>query len=425
MRIGIVGGGISGLTAARLLARGHQVELFERETHAGGHAHTALVPTASGEIPVDTGFIVYNETTYPGFSAMLRELQVPTQPSDMSFGCRCLACGLEYSTRGAAGFFAQHGRILRPRHWRLLADLRAFFVDARRMLDTGGNEEQTLGQYLSSSRWRGRGSDLGGHFLVPLSAAVWSTAPAEVLDFPLTYLLRFLSNHGLIGFGRSLEWRTVRGGSREYVRRLLAELPAAAVQLSTAVAAVSPLPDGSVEIHLSRGDRRRFDRVILATHADQALSLLAGAGPVEQRALGGFRYTSNRVVLHTDPSTLPRLSDARASWNVATADCIPTANMLSMTYDLTRLQSLGGPDRLLVSVNPGPLETRRVIAEFSYAHPRYGHDTLAAQRGVAAIQGTRGVYFAGAHLGYGFHEDGHRSGVEVAALIAAEQRVAA
>lgn len=422
MRIGIVGAGIAGLAAARVLAREHQVQVYERDAHAGGHAHTAVVRTAAGEIAVDTGFIVYNETTYPGFSAMLRELDVPTQASDMSFGCRCLSCGLEYSSRGLSGFFAQRRMVLRSRHWRLLADLRAFFAEARRLLETGDGAELTLGAWLAS---RVPGRDLGGHFLVPLTAAVWSTAPAEVLDFPLLHLLRFLSNHGLIGMGRTLRWRTVNGGSREYVRRLVASLPGGAVRLSAGARAVRPLPDGGVEILLSGGDRPRFDRVVLATHADHALALLPDATSREREALGGFRYSSNRVVLHTDAARLPRTPKAGASWNVTTEDCLPIARALTMTYDLSRLQSLSGPERFLVSVNPRTLDPRRVHAEYTYDHPRYGFDTLAAQRRVALLQGSRGLYFAGAHLGYGFHEDGYRSGTEVAALLAGARRAAA
>lgn len=409
----MIGAGISGLSAVWLLARSHEVVLFDREPRAGGHANTARVPTADGDVPVDTGFIVFNEATYPGFSAMLRALGVPTQPAEMSFGCRCDGCGLQYSSRGAAGFFARRSAMVRLGHWRLLAELRGFFADARRRLESGIDDGLTLGGYLA-----GRGSELRGHFLVPLAAAVWSTAPAEVLDFPLLYLLRFLDNHGLIGFGRAVRWRTITGGSNEYVRRVLATLPPGSIRLGDVVRSVRPVPGNAIEVATAGGTNARFDAAVIATHADEALRLLHAATSAQRRALETFRYTTNRVVLHTDTSTLPGLRDARASWNVSTAGCQGEDRALSMTYDLSRLQSIPGPERFLVSVNPRKdLDPRRVVSEHAYSHPSYGPETLAAQRRVADIQGLDGVYFAGAHLGYGFHEDGHRSGASVAARL--------
>lgn len=417
MKIAVIGAGVSGLSAAYHLRVDHDVTLFERAPTAGGHAHTAIVPTPDGPLPVDTGFIVYNEATYPTFTRMLRDLDVPTQASDMSFSSFCRACSLEFSSRGARGFFAQPSTWLRPDHWRLLRDLRKFFADARRMLDAGTHGDLTLGAYLAA--WPGaRG--LGRHFLVPMAAAIWSTAPAAVLDFPLTYLLRFLDNHGLIGMGRTLHWRTIRGGSREYVTRMLKTLPPRAIRVGVDLRAVTrgAGPDGTpeVDVHVD-GTRERFDTVVLATHANQALRLLADAAPDERAALDGFGYTTNHVVLHRDESLMPRRPAARASWNVLTADCARPGGELTMTYDLSRLQSLPGPDHYYVSVNPPAIEPRRVIAEYTYEHPHYDFGTLAAQRRVAAIQGTRGVYFAGAHLGYGFHEDGFRSGADVARLV--------
>ncbi|MDA0366503.1 MAG: FAD-dependent oxidoreductase [Chloroflexi bacterium] len=417
MKVAIVGAGVGGLSAAYHLRAAHDVTLFERERTAGGHAHTAIVPTRDGPLPVDTGFIVYNEATYPGFTRMLRDLDVPTQASDMSFSSHCRACSLEFSSRGARGFFAQPASWLRPEHWWLLRDLRRFFAEARRMLDTGSDRQLTLGAYLEA--WPGsRG--LGRHFLVPMAAAIWSTAPAAVLRFPLAYLLRFLDNHGLIGLGRTLQWRTVRGGSREYVRRMLATLPARAVRTAVDLRAVtrSAGSDGRprVTVHVD-GASEGFDAVVLATHADQALRLLTDATSQERAALSGFGYTTNRVVLHRDQSLMPRRAAARASWNVLTADCARPGAELTMTYDLSRLQSLPGPDRYYVSVNPPALAQRDVIAEYAYEHPQYDFGTLAAQRRVEAIQGEHGVYFAGAHLGHGFHEDGFRSGAAVARRI--------
>lgn len=415
MRVAVVGAGVSGLATAYLLARDHEVLLFERERDLGGHAHTELVVDPQlGELPVDTGFIVYNEHTYPGFSALLQELEVPTQPAEMSFGVRCLACRTQFSSRGLRGFFAEPRDRLRPAHWRTLRGLFRFHRDARALLDGGGAEGWTLGDYLRSGRV---GDGVARHYLVPVAASVWSTSPGAVEEFPLDYLLRFLDNHGLVGHGHALQWRTVTGGSREYVRRLLAALPAGTARTSAAVAAVTREPSGA-SIITDDGDRQRVDAVVLATHADEALALLTDPSPEERAALEAFRYSENRVVLHADEGLLPPREHARASWNFFTEDCRRPGAALTMSYDLTRLQSLPGRRRYLVSVNPGPeLDERAVLREFAYSHPSYSFDTLAGQRRVEELQGERATYFAGAHLGYGFHEDGYRAGARVAALI--------
>jgi len=415
VKIAVVGSGIAGISAALALAPDHEVTLYEREPVAGGHAHTVEVSTSAGSVPVDVGFIVYNDATYPTFSPMLAELGVATRPSDMSFGCRCAGCGLEYSTRGATGFFAQRRRLLDPGQWRLLLEIRAFFADARRFLAAGVGDDGTLGAYLQA---RPAASRLAGHFLLPLAAAVWSTSPTEVRRFPLLYLLRFLDHHGLIGFDRALRWRTVVGGSREYVSRALARLPRGAVRLGTAVVGVRSAHESAVDLLLEGGAVRRYEGIVLATHADTALGLLSNPSHAARRALAAFHYTTNRVVLHTDAGpVLPRLAGARASWNVRIDSCDARADRLTMTYDLTRLQSLPGDERILVSVNPAHVDPRLVRYEFSWAHPAYGSDTLAAQRAVERIQGEGRIWYAGAHLGYGFHEDGCRSGVAAARLV--------
>ncbi len=419
MRIAIVGAGVSGLVAAYLLRREHQVQIFEANTYPGGHANTVTVTREDGsELPLDVGFIVYNERTYPGFARLLAELAVETQPSDMSFSVRCEAEDFEFSSRGVRGYLAQRRNLLRPSHYRMLADAARFQRDARRMLQRDEGHDVSFAEYLERRRF----SDVfRQRLIVPLLASTWSNAPSHILSFPAHYLFRFLETHGVLAANSIPEWRWIKGGSRSYVSRLLGHLPEGTLNLAAPVEEVTRSAEG-VTVDLGAGDRRAFDAVVLACHSDQALTLLGDADEDERAALGGLRYQPNRVVLHTDQRFLPRRNAAQAAWNYH-AETARTMDLdtLTMTYDLNRLQGIEGDTHYCVSTNPSSmLDESRVIASFEYAHPVFDAGTLEAQAKVRAINGRRRTYFAGAYLGYGFHEDGLQSGVEAARLLGAE-----
>jgi predicted NAD/FAD-binding protein len=414
MDVAIIGSGISGLSAAWALRHDHSIRIFERDLRPGGHVKTVTVPTADGPVNVDTGFIVYNEPTYPHLTALFAELGIETQPTEMSLGHTCQACGLEFGSRQPMSMFAQPSALTRPSHWGMIRDIRRFYGAARERLDDDAWTRDTLSDFLDQG---GYGNSFRNHFLVPVVSAVWSTSAAEIMDFPVDYLLRFLDNHGLIGFGNGKPWRTVVGGSMTYVDRIIERLPAGALIAGDPVVDVLRDEDGVTVNNLS-GRSERFDAVVMATHADVSRALLNDADSAERKALGLFEYTTNDVVLHTDDSLLPRHGRARGSWNVETSDCRRPADQLVMSYWMNNLQRLDTPVQYLTSVNPGDrIPDEKVIVARPMSHPKYTFRTLDGQSAIGALQGHRRTFHAGAHLGYGFHEDGCRSGVEAARMV--------
>ncbi|MFF9909378.1 NAD(P)/FAD-dependent oxidoreductase [Streptomyces sp. NPDC013457] len=407
-RVAVVGGGVAGLTAAHVLRRAYDVVLYEADDRLGGHAHTHELPTGDGgTVHVDSGFIVHNERTYPHLLRLFRELGVTTQDSEMSMSVRCDGCGLEYAgARGPAGLLGG-GNVLRGRHLRMLADVPRFHRAARRLL-ASGDDAPTLGDFLEAHRFS---AYFTGHFVIPLVSAVWSCAPGTALLYPARYLFRFLAHHGLLSVTGSPQWRTVTGGSAAYVARAAKHLTA--VRTSTPVRAVERAADHA-RVTTEDGDTATYAAVVLAVHPDQALRMLADPTDAERRVLGAFTYSRNPTVLHRDTSLLPRAPHARASWNYRLPSCTARPDAVQVSYDMNRLQRLETPDPHIVTLNAGDrVDPGTVLARMVYEHPVYTPRSVAAQRELPGLN-TTVTAFAGAYHGWGFHEDGCRSGVEAA-----------
>ena len=409
-RIAVVGAGVAGLTAAYVLQRTADVTLYEAADRLGGHAHThELTDDAGRPVNVDTGFIVHNRSTYPYLTRLFTELDIATQDSEMSMSVRCAGCGLTYAgARGLAGLFPAAGNAANPRYLRLLTEIPRFHRRARALLADGTADTETMREFLR----RGRFSQyFGSHFVTPLISSVWSCAPRLASDYPARYLLEFLGNHGMLSIGGSRRWRTVAGGSQRYVEQAAKQL--SAVHTATAVRAVIRHADG-IEVHDDADDCRRFDAAVIATHPNQALAMLHNPTGLQRRTLGAIGYSVNPTLLHTDTSVLPRARRAQASWNYTMPTCRADAATVRVSYDLNRLQRLPSDTRYLVTLNAGSeIAERSVLRRMSYEHPIYTPDSVAAQRNLPRISDSR-LAFAGAYHGWGFHEDGCRSGVEAA-----------
>lgn len=420
-RVAVIGSGITGLGASWLLAQSCRVSLYEAQDRPGGHTNTVTLPWGEA---VDTGFIVYNERTYPNLIALFEILGVPTKPSDMSFGVSLGTPGgrggtLEYAGDTLGKLFAQPGTLLSPRHWRMVADVMRFFREGRALLETGINPALTLGAFLRDS---GYGAGLIEDHLVPMAAAIWSTPPQDIFDFPLAAFLRFFQNHGLLQVRNRPRWRTVEGGGITYVRAILDRLPAP-IQLDRGASSIRRTPQGVV-VHDCMGQSETFDDVVLACHADEALALLDAPTAAEHAVLGAFRFQPNEAVLHTDPALMPRRRRVWSSWSYMSADRIPMhAHRATLTYWMNRLQGLDPARDVFVSLNPHrEPDPATEIARFSYTHPLMDGAALAAQRRWWEIQGAGGVWFCGAWCGSGFHEDGLQAGLAVAERLAGMRR---
>lgn len=417
LNIAVVGGGISGLSAAWLLSQRHRVTLFEADDRIGGHADTGKAPGRNGGVPVDTGFIVYNEPNYPNFTALLAHLNVASQPADMSLSISLDEGAFEYSSFGAAGLFAQKRNLFSGRFWRMLRDISRFYRESPRDLASLEGPLTSLDDYL---RDRGYSQAFRDDHLLPQAAAIWSTPLSRVGAFPAASLIRFFQNHGMMQIlGRGL-WRTVQNGSQAYVSRLVEEFRGE-VRTNAQVSAIHRSGDG-VTLKLADGAVLGFDEVVIATHADQARTLLARPTAEEVRLLETIRYSDNTVVLHTDASLMPRRRAAWASWNHLGARNRPDDGCV--TYWMNRLQGLEGADGdVFVTLNPiTPPAPDKVIRTRAYHHPVFDAAAIAAQRQLWSLQGRNRTWFCGSYFGHGFHEDGLQSGLSVAEALGGVRR---
>lgn len=420
LSIAVIGSGVSGLGAAWLLSKTHRVTLFETAGYAGGHANTVDVPGSGATTAVDTGFIVYNTASYPNLIALFDHLDVPTSATNMGFAVSLDNGRYEYSGDGLGGLFGQPANIVNPHHWRMILDMLRFFREAQSGVKSGialtSAGGPTLGQYLAQN---GYSDAFVRRHIVPMAAAIWSTPSADIMDYPAAAFIRFFQNHGLLQVNDRPAWRTVVGGSRSYVNRLLAAMPGR-LMLDTAVTAIVR---GNSNVTIVHGQgRQEFDACVIAAHADDALGLLSDPDPRERAMLGAFRYTPNRAVLHDDPSFMPKRRRLWSSWNYL-ADAATADASLSLTYWMNTLQPLNTTRDLFVTLNPRRAVARtREIAAFEYRHPLFDRAAMAAQGDLWSLQGRRNTWFCGSYFGYGFHEDGLQAGLAVAEDIGGVRR---
>ena len=406
MRIAVIGSGISGLTAAYLLSEDHEVVVFEANDYVGGHTNTVDVPLNGQDYAVDTGFIVFNKKTYPNFVKLMKRLGVGWQNSLMSFSVQCEKTGLEFSPSSLNSLFIQRRNLVRPSFYRMLWDVVRFKKDSEALLESD-DFKLTLAEFLTG---KGYSRAFVQHFIIPMGEAVWSADPVKFNEFPARYFAQFFKNHGFLNVKDKPQWLTIKGRSRQYIKPI-SKSYADQIRLSCPVASVRRQAD-FVEIHPRNQPAEKFDQVVIAAHSDQALSILNDPTDAEQNILGAIPYQENETVLHCDESLLPSKKAAWASWNYHISK--EDTGRVAVTYDMNILQSIGAPEEFCVSLNlVKAIDPAKIHRKFVYYHPVYNPGSLAARQSHGQINGENRTYYAGAYWGYGFHEDGVKSALEV------------
>lgn len=408
MKIAVIGSGISGLTAAYVLSRQHEVSVFENQASIGGHTATKKIRYDNVEYEIDTGFIVYNDRTYPNFNKLLNQLGISGIKTDMSFSLSCESTGLEYSGTSINTLFAQRKNMLSLYFWKLLRDVVRFNKQAVIDLETGNiGPEMTLGHYLEDRNYS-RG--FIHHYLVPMGAAIWSASTRVMLEFPLGFFVRFFQNHGLLSINNRPQWYVIPGGSHQYLEPLSKPF-SESIYCNTHIKRIVRKPD-SVELVMENDERRHFDHVVIATHSDQAIKLLADCSVNESRILGSIPYQDNDVVLHYDESLLPENTATWSSWNYRLTDYDQTVAVL--TYNMNILQRIKAPVQFCVTLNQTrSIDPEKILGQYSYAHPVFSLESDKAQQEWDSINGNNRTWFCGAYWGNGFHEDGVNSALRV------------
>ena len=418
MKLAVIGSGISGLSAFWLLAKKHNVTFYEKDNRAGGHSNTVILESEKGMIPVDTGFIVFNEKNYPNLVHFFGNLGVATHDSEMSFSISRNNGEYEYSGRNLTGLFAQPSILFRPRFWKMLMDLIRFYKEGTRLAVDDQIPPVSLGEYLDHQSYSK--SFIEDH-LLPMAAAIWSSPVRTLKDYPLESFLHFCKNHGLLQLSNRPQWKTVTGGSVQYVQKILKN-NYKSIRLNTGVASITREAKG-VKLEDNQGSAELFDQVIIATHADQALKLLKDPSDAEQTLLSRFKYQKNNVVLHSDSSLMPKRRRVWSSWNFIDKGSVPKDDQLSVTYWMNRLQNLDHCIPLFVTLNPAePPAGNLIHRRFVYEHPIFNRETMQAQKELWNIQGVCRTWFCGSYFGSGFHEDGLQAGLAVAEALGCPKR---
>ncbi len=415
-RLAIIGTGIAGLGCAHFLHPRCDLTLFEQSDYPGGHANTVTVDEPGRTVPIDTGFMVFNEVTYPNLTRLFRELGVATKPAPMSFSVQHVPSGLEFCGSSVNHLFAQRRNLLRPRFWRMLRQINRFNGEAVAALDDPAFTNYTLGRYVAE---RAYGEDFLNFYLVPMSAAVWSTPPERMLDFPAMTLLRFFHNHGFLGLHTQHPWLTVAGGAKTYVAKILAPLRER-VRLRSPVTRVERLAHGA-RVTMADGRSEDFDKIILTSHADQSLRLLADADAKERALLGEFQYQRNLATLHTDASVMPRTRLAWASWNYRIEHDVAGRVLPSTIYWMNSLQGVSDRENYFVSINgENRITPERVLRRIEYEHPLFSLGAIRAQAELPKLNQrslSQAVYFCGSYFKYGFHEDAFTSALDLCRVL--------